>query len=86
MSANWLDAQHGAIACSLIWSLHAGKLYGELDSLESERMVLTALKKGLNYIDTAPYYGQGKSEKALGTILQAVPRKAFYIGTKVDFP
>ena len=38
---------------------------------------------GVNYIDTAPFYGEGKSEEVLGQALRRVPRHAYYIGTKV---
>lgn len=52
--------------------------------LENARVaVREALKRGVNYIDTAPYYGEGKSEEALGKILKDVPRSAYYIATKV---
>ena len=44
---------------------------------------MEALKKGINYIDTAPYYGEGKSEEILGQVLKNVPRSVYYIGTKV---
>lgn len=37
----------------------------------------------MNYIDTAPYYGQGRSEKILGKALKDVPREAYYIATKI---
>lgn len=37
----------------------------------------------MNYIDTAPYYGQGSSEKILGKALKGIPREAYYIATKV---
>lgn len=37
----------------------------------------------MNYIDTAPYYGQGKSEKTLGVALKGIPRESYYIATKV---
>lgn len=42
-----------------------------------------ALKKGINYIDTAPFYGQGRSEEILGQALRNVPRQAYYVATKV---
>lgn len=42
-----------------------------------------ALKAGINYIDTAPWYGQGRSEEVLGKALKDVPREAYYIATKV---
>ncbi len=42
-----------------------------------------ALKSGINYIDTSPWYGQGKSEERLGEALAKVPRSSYYIATKV---
>lgn len=34
-------------------------------------------------MDTAPWYGQGKSEEIIGRALQGVPREAYYIATKI---
>ncbi len=42
-----------------------------------------AESQGMNYVDTAPHYGWGKSEKNLGPILSQVPRTSFVISTKV---
>ena len=64
----------GATLCS--------SFYGELDYDEAKRTVIEAFKRGINYIDTAPFYGQGESELNIGKILKEVPRKAFYIATK----
>ncbi|XP_011191803.1 uncharacterized protein LOC105218123 [Zeugodacus cucurbitae] len=58
-------------------------LFGELDVDEAITMIQKALKAGINYIDTAPYYGQGRSEEVLGMALKNVPRSAYYIATKV---
>ncbi len=44
--------------------------------------VRRALDAGVNWIDTAPLYGQGKSEQALGWILPEVEQEP-YISTKV---
>jgi len=44
--------------------------------------VRRALWAGVNWIDTAPAYGQGKSEEALGWILREVEQEP-YISTKV---
>lgn len=41
-----------------------------------------ALEAGVNWIDTAPAYGDGKSEEALGWILREVERQP-YLSTKV---
>ena len=42
-----------------------------------------AVDRGINYIDTAPWYGQGLSECFLGRALAGVPRERYFIGTKV---
>lgn len=41
------------------------------------------MKKGVNYIDTAPYYGEGQSEEIIGKALKGINRKAYYIATKI---
>ncbi|XP_054707848.1 uncharacterized protein LOC129217549 [Uloborus diversus] len=45
--------------------------------------VVEAIKSGINYIDTAPYYGHGKAETVLGKALKRLPRNAYFIATKV---
>lgn len=54
-----------------------------LDEAEGIETIRTALKKGINYVDTAPYYGEGKSEEIIGKALKGVPRDSFYIATKI---
>ena len=44
-----------------------GGVYGQND--DSSKIILEALRNGINYIDTAYWYGQGKSEKAIGKVL-----------------
>ena len=39
--------------------------YNEEEAIETVRK---AIKKGINYIDTAYWYGQGKSEATLGKV------------------
>ncbi|KAJ8966495.1 hypothetical protein NQ317_005850 [Molorchus minor] len=58
-------------------------LYGEFDIEECKRTVHDALRKGINIIDTAPFYGHGVSEEVLGKCLEGIPRKAYYLNTKV---
>lgn len=53
------------------------------DEDEAIRSIHHAIKSGINYIDTAPYYGQGRSEKIIGKALKGIPRQAYYIATKV---
>lgn len=60
-----------------------GGLYGEFDEADAIKSVQLAIQKGINYIDTAPWYGNGRSEALLGKALADVPREAYYIATKV---
>ncbi|XP_013102207.2 uncharacterized protein LOC106083615 isoform X1 [Stomoxys calcitrans] len=58
-------------------------LYGDLDVTEAIATINKAIKIGINYIDTAPFYGQGRSEEILGQALKDIPRSAYYVATKV---
>jgi aryl-alcohol dehydrogenase-like predicted oxidoreductase len=51
---------------------------------ERERGVARALEHGINYLDTAPAYGSGESEKNLGQVLRALKPAAptAIVGTK----
>ena len=44
---------------------------------ETAEMIDYALKKGINYFDTAWGYHNGESEKAVGEILSKYPRDSF---------
>lgn len=57
--------------------------FSSLDEDEAIKTVHEAIKKGINFIDTAPWYGQRKSEEVLGRALKDVPRKAYYIASKI---
>jgi aryl-alcohol dehydrogenase-like predicted oxidoreductase len=48
---------------------------------ERERAVARALELGITYFDTAPSYGNGESERNLGTALRAL-RADVHVGTK----
>lgn len=42
-----------------------------------------ALNNGIRFIDTAPLYGAGKSERSVGMALASVPRESVVLSTKV---
>ncbi|XP_032241498.2 L-galactose dehydrogenase isoform X2 [Nematostella vectensis] len=63
--------------------LSFGSVFRETREEESIQVVHHALKSGINYIDTAPWYGHGKSEMVLGKALQGIPRDAYILSTKV---
>ncbi len=46
-----------------------GSVFRDTDEAESIRVVHKAIENGINYIDTAPWYGHGKSETVLGKVL-----------------
>jgi len=59
-----------------------GNLYGAITQEEVTNIVTNALKAGVNYIDTAVFYGYGRSEEVLGNALKTIPRQAYYLATK----
>lgn len=54
-----------------------------MDEPGAIRTIQKAIRSGINYVDTAPWYGQGKSEEILGRALAGIPREAYYIATKI---
>ena len=56
------------------------------DPRDQERTIARAIDAGVNYFDTAVQYGNGKSEKNLGRILQKLKPKNAVVGTKVRLP
>lgn len=57
--------------------------YGQTHLKEDvEQAFFTTIEAGINFIDTAPIYGSGKSEKMLGALLKKSP-KDLIVATKV---
>ena len=46
-------------------------------------LIRRSLDLGLNYLDTAPMYGVGQSERRYGQALQGIPRDRYVLSTKV---
>src|SRR5690349_26826 len=42
-----------------------------------------ALEAGARFIDTAPLYGAGRSERYVGSALRGVPRDSYVLSTKI---
>jgi aryl-alcohol dehydrogenase-like predicted oxidoreductase len=61
------------------------KVVGTLGAKEVERLVGTALERGVNFIDTADVYSEGESETLLGGALATLkrPREQIVVATKV---
>ena len=60
-----------------------GAEFRDVDLDEAQQSVRVALDRGMNFIDTSPYYGRGMSEILLGRILSGIPRDSCYLGTKL---
>jgi aryl-alcohol dehydrogenase-like predicted oxidoreductase len=60
-----------------------GAEFGQFDIPQSLAAVRTAIDSGINFIDTAAYYGRGMSEVLLGQILPAYPRDSLVVSTKL---
>ena len=65
------------------WAI-GGWMWGGTDEKESIRTIHAALYQGINLIDTAPIYGQGRSEEIVGEALQRYGRReSVVLATKV---
>lgn len=57
---------------------------GQIDQDMVNQEVDYAIAHGINYFDTAPMYGGGKSETATGIALHRHPRSSYFIATKMS--
>lgn len=60
-----------------------GAEFREIDLNEAVKSIHVALERGMNLIDTSPYYGRGLSESLLGIALRDVRRESYYLCTKL---
>ncbi|CAB3259067.1 unnamed protein product [Arctia plantaginis] len=58
-------------------------IYGSYEEERCLELIREALKYGVNYFETGPWYGQGSSERTYGKGLTGVPRDSYYIASKV---
>ena len=60
-----------------------GNLYRPVSDEQARETAQCALNAGLRYVDTAPYYGFGLSERRVGDVLRRELRDSFVLSTKV---
>lgn len=60
-----------------------GGLFAPVAPDDARGVVRRALELGLRYVDTAPLYGLGASERYVGEVLDGLPRDSFTLSTKV---
>ena len=56
---------------------------GEIDERLSEEMIGYGIANGVNYIDTAYYYHEGKSEPFVGKVMEKYDRSSYLLATKL---
>jgi aryl-alcohol dehydrogenase-like predicted oxidoreductase len=64
------------------WVVGGRNAYGEVDRSESIKAIRTMLDNGVNFIDTAPVYGNGYAEQLLAEALVGYDREKLTIVTK----
>lgn len=64
------------------WQIGA-QFWGSQSDEDSVNALHMAIKKGINFIDTASVYGDGKSEKIIGQFLKKI-NKRVYVATKAQ--
>ncbi len=60
-----------------------GAEFRNIDLNEALQSCRVALDRGMNLIDTSPYYGRGLSESLLSFALQDIPRDSYLLSTKL---
>jgi aryl-alcohol dehydrogenase-like predicted oxidoreductase len=63
------------------WQL--GGQWGTVDDRESVRTLLHAYERGVNFVDTAEFYGFGHSEEVIGESLRQWHGDKIYVATKI---
>jgi aryl-alcohol dehydrogenase-like predicted oxidoreductase len=61
-----------------------GGQWGQVNDEESISALLTAYEQGINFVDTAQYYGYGHSEEVIGESLRRWNGDKIYVATKTQ--
>jgi len=74
------------------WSYGSGNIsngqsvgWADQSDADSKAALIQALDSGINHWDTADVYGNGRSEKLIGTVLKEIPRNEIFLATKVGW-
>jgi aryl-alcohol dehydrogenase-like predicted oxidoreductase len=63
------------------WAI-GGTNWGQVDRDESIAAIRAMLDRGVNFIDTAPVYGNGYSEEVVGDAIKGYDRSKLFLSTK----
>ena len=53
---------------------------------DNPNLIRTALDSGIQLLDTAHAYMQGRNEEVIGSVIKGRPRDSYYISSKVSLP
>jgi aryl-alcohol dehydrogenase-like predicted oxidoreductase len=73
------DMQVSAISFGA-WAI--GGFWGQVDDEQSMRGLHAAIDEGVNFIDTADVYGDGRSERLVGRVRRERPGERIWVATK----
>lgn len=62
------------------WAI--GASWGHVSEEDALSALRTAIESGVNFIDTADVYGDGRSERLIARVLKEYPRQRIYVATK----
>ena len=62
------------------WAI--GGAWGDVDDKESLAALNRAIELGVNFIDTADVYGDGRSERLVAQVVRDHPGQRIYVATK----
>ncbi len=78
---DYIQLKNADLSISVItlgtWAIGGGTHWGPCDEANAVRAVETALDNGVNAVDTAPVYGDGRSEELIGKVIQSKRDKVF---------
>jgi D-threo-aldose 1-dehydrogenase len=60
-----------------------GGLYASVTDEQCQETLSAAIDEDINYLDTAPHYGKGRSEMRIAQALKSIDRSSLVISTKV---
>ncbi|MFT4583097.1 MAG: D-threo-aldose 1-dehydrogenase [Gammaproteobacteria bacterium] len=60
-----------------------GELFEIVNDAQADAVVATALEQGINFFDTAPWYGHGQSEHRIGRPLRTRTPSDYVLSTKI---
>jgi aryl-alcohol dehydrogenase-like predicted oxidoreductase len=63
------------------WGI-GGRDYGPISEQKSIKLLKFAIKNKINFFDTAPLYGDGRSEYLIGKVIKNIKRSSIKIATK----